>query len=77
MALKNFVFRENWVASEVASMETAFLPYLTQLGPIFWPQKAQILNSLNRILIFNIFRKTKAMLLPSMWLKDWLTKVTN
>ena len=36
MALKNYVFRENWVGSEVAAT--------------FWPQKApQKWNSLNRI----------------------------
>ena len=52
MALKNFAFRENWVVSEVAGMKIAFFA-------IFDPtwthkvQKAQIRNSLNRILIFN------------------------
>ena len=27
------------------------MPFLTQPGPAFWPQKAQIRNSLNRILV--------------------------
>ena len=28
-----------------------FLPFLTQHGPTFWPQKAQIRNYLNSILV--------------------------
>ena len=39
MAVKNFVFRENWVGSKVAGMETIFLPFLTQPGPTFGPEK--------------------------------------
>ena len=33
MAIKNLVFRENWVGSEVAGMKLAFLSFLTQPGP--------------------------------------------
>ena len=33
-------------------MEIVFLPFLAQFGPTFWSQRAQILDSLNRILIF-------------------------
>ena len=52
MANKSFVFRENWVGSKLAGMKTTFfLPFLTQPGPKFWPQKAQIRNSLNSILV--------------------------
>ena len=40
MALNNFVFREICVGSEVAGMKIVFLPFLNQLGPTFWPQKA-------------------------------------
>ena len=50
MAIKNFVFKENWVGSKVAAMKT-FLPFLTQPGPTFWPQKAQINNSFRSILV--------------------------
>ena len=49
MAVKNFVFRQNWVDSKVAGMKKNLL--LTQPGPTCWPQKAQIRNSLNNILI--------------------------
>ena len=36
MALKNFLFRENWVGSEVAAMKIAFfLPFLNQPRPTF------------------------------------------
>ena len=52
MAVKNSVFRENWVGINVASMKTTFfLPFLCQHGPTFCPQKAQIRNSLNNILV--------------------------
>ena len=51
MAVKNFVFRQNWVGRKVAGMKKTFLPFLTQSGPKFWPQKAQIRNSLNSILV--------------------------
>ena len=36
MAVKNFVFRENWIDSKVAGMKQPFLPFLTQPGPTFW-----------------------------------------
>ena len=45
MVIKSFGFRENWVVSEVAGMKIAFLSFLTQRGPTFWPKKAQIWNS--------------------------------
>ena len=35
MAVKNFVFRENWVGSRVAGKKKKILPFLTQPGPIF------------------------------------------
>ena len=40
MAVQNFVFRENFVGSEVAGMKIVFLPFLTQLEATFWPQNA-------------------------------------
>ena len=51
MAVKNFIFRQNWVGRKVAGIKKTFFPFLTQPGPTFWPQKAQIRNSLNRILV--------------------------
>ena len=51
MAVKNFVFRENWVGNNVAGMKVTFLPFLTQSGHTFWPQKAQLNYSFRNILI--------------------------
>ena len=51
MVVKNFVFRQDWVGRKVAGMKKPFLPFLTQPGPTFWPQKTQIRNSLNSILV--------------------------
>ena len=68
MTLKNFSFRENRVGSEVAGMERAFFCH-------FWPQKGQNMEFLKQNLNFQSLRKTEVILLPSMWLKDWLTKV--
>ena len=48
MAIKGFVFMENWVSSKVARTKTAFL---TQPGATFWPQKTQINNSFRSILV--------------------------
>ena len=42
MAVNIFDFRQNCAgSSEVAGMKEGFLPFLTQLGPIFWSQKAK------------------------------------
>ena len=35
MVVKNFIFRENWVVSEVAGVKIAFLPFWTQSRPYF------------------------------------------
>ena len=51
MAVKNFVFRENWIVSKVTGIKTIFLPFLTQPGPTFWSHNAQIRNSLSSILV--------------------------
>ena len=75
MALKNFSFRENWVGIEVAGMKIAFLLFLTKHGPTFWPPKYQNMGFLKQNFNFQSLRKTEVILLPSMWLKDWLTKV--
>ena len=39
MAVKNFVFRENWVDSKVTGMKTTFLAFLNQPGPTKGPNK--------------------------------------
>ena len=61
MALKNFSFRENWVASEVTSMELAFFAIFdpTCMGPHLGPKKDKIWNSLSRIWIFSPLERQK------------------
>ena len=66
MALKNFTFRENWLGIEVAGMEIAFLPFLTQHGPTFWPSKGQNMEFLKQYFNLKSLRKTEVILLPSM-----------
>ena len=66
MVLKNFVFIKSWVGSEVAGMKLDFfLPFPTQPGPTFQPQKAQRRNFLNITLIFNPLERQK--LLPNIY----------
>ena len=59
MAVKNFVFMKKWIGSEVVGMKIDFFLFLTQLGPTFWPQQAQIWGSLKRVLIFNPLERQK------------------
>ena len=52
MAVKNFVFRENWVGSKVAGVKTTFFAiFEPNLDPRFGSKKAQIRNSLYTILV--------------------------
>ena len=41
MAVKNFVFRENWVGSKVPGMKTVFFAILTQPGPNIGPTRPE------------------------------------
>ena len=66
MALKNFSFRENWVGIEVAGMKIAFLPFLMQHEPKFWPTKGQNMEFLKDDFNFQSLTKTEIILLPSM-----------
>ena len=66
MVLKNFSFRENWVGVEVAGMKIAFLPFLTQHGPTFWPSKGQNMECFKQNFNFQCLRMTEVILLPSM-----------
>ena len=50
MAVKNFVFREDWVDSKVAGTKTTFFAIFDPTWT-FWSQKDQIRNSLNSILV--------------------------
>ena len=45
MAVKNSVFRKNWLGSKMGVMRTTFLLFLTQPGHTFRPQKAKIIPS--------------------------------
>ena len=48
MAINIFVFKQNCAgSSEVAGMKEIFLPFLIQLGPTVWPQKAKRLLTIN------------------------------
>ena len=61
MAVQNFVFRGNLVGSKaVAGMKTNFLPFLTQSGPTFCPQKTPKKNSLNSVLVSNRSERQKS-----------------
>ena len=52
MAVKNFVFRGKWVGGKVAGMKTTYFAIFDPTWThIFCPQKAQIRNSLNSILV--------------------------
>ena len=51
------------------------MQFLTQPGPTFCPQKGPNMEFLKQNFNFQSLIKTEAILLPSMWLKDWLTKV--
>ena len=56
-------------------MKIAFLPFLTQHGPTFWSTKGQNMEFLKQNFNFQFLTKTKVILLPSMWIKDWLAIV--
>ena len=58
MALKNFFFRENWVGIEVAGMLIAFLPFLIQHGPTFWPSKGQNMEFFKQYFNLKSLRKS-------------------
>ena len=48
LAINIFVFKQNCAgSSEVAGMKEIFLPFLIQLGPTVWPQKAKRLLTNN------------------------------
>ena len=47
-------------------MKIAFLPFLTQHGLTFWPQKGQNMEFLKQNFNFQSLRKIEAILLPRM-----------
>ena len=50
MAVKSFIFRQNWVARKVAGMKKNFFAIFDPTWTHFRPQKSQIRNSFNRTL---------------------------
>ena len=51
------------------------MSFLTQPGPTFWHQKGPSMEFFKQNFNFQSLITTEAILLPSLWLKDWLTKV--
>ena len=51
------------------------MSFLFKPGPTFWPEKSLNMEFIKQNFTFQSLIKTEAILLPSMWLKDWLTKV--
>ena len=74
MAVKNFVFKKNWVESEVPSTKIAFFdifePTWTNNKAPAGPNMGLLKQNFN----FQSLRKTKAILLLIMWLEHWLTR---
>ena len=70
MALKNFVFKENWVVSEVASIKIDFSAILDPTWTHILALKLPNMEFLKQNFNFQSLRKTEAILLLSMWLKD-------
>ena len=66
MAVKNFVFRKNWVGSEVASMKIAFFPSFdpTNLDPHFGTNRPNM-GFLKQNFNFQPLRKTEANIITS------------
>ena len=54
-----------------------FLSFLTKPGATFWPPKDPDMEFLKQTFNFQSIIKTEAIILSSMWLKDWLTKVKS
>ena len=66
MAVKNFVFRKNWVGSEVAGMKMAFFTIFEPTWTLILDSKDQNIELLTQNFNFQLFRKTEAILLPNM-----------
>ena len=66
MALKNFIFRENWVGGEVTGMKIAFFAIFDLTWTHTLVPKGLNMEFLQRNFNFQSLRKTEATLLPSM-----------
>ena len=66
MALKNFVFRENWVGSKVAGMRIALFAIFDPTETHILAPKCPNMEFFKHNFNFQSLRKTEAILLPSM-----------
>ena len=66
MALKNFVFMENWVGSEVAGLKIASFAIFDSNQTDILDPKGPNMEFLKQNFNFQSLRKTEAILLPSM-----------
>ena len=66
MAVKNFVFRENWVGSKVAGMKTTFFAIFDPTWTHILAPKGPNIELLKQNFNFQSLRKTEAILLPIM-----------
>ena len=64
MAVKNFVFRKNWVGSEVASMKIAIFPIFDSTWTHILAPTDPNIGFLKQNFNFQSLRKTEAILLP-------------
>ena len=70
MALKNFVFGENWIGSEVAGMKIVLFAIFDPTWIHILASKGPNMEFLKQNFNFQSLRKTEAMLLPIRQLKD-------
>ena len=68
MAVKNFVFSENWVGSEVADMTIAFFAIFDPTWTYILATKGPNMEFLKQSFNFQLVRRTEAILLPIVWL---------
>ena len=66
MAVKNFVFRKNWVGSEVANIKIAFLAIFNLTWTHVLAPTSPNMGILKQNFNFQFLRKTEAILLPIM-----------
>ena len=67
MAVKNFVFTEGWVGSQVAGMKMAFFAIFDQAWTHILATKGPNREFIKQKFNFKSLRDTGAILLPIMW----------
>ena len=66
MAIKNFIFRKNWIESEVAIMKITFVAILDQTWTHILAPTSPNMGFLKQNFNFQSLRKREAILLPIM-----------